>query len=162
MSFAFRLEAAPTRGLRAVHAAMVALAGAGFGWAAWLAAPPWGAALAAVGVAACWAAWRGGTRGLSWGRLAVDELGRGRWQASGPIVPDVGRPVRIVRWCATERLVWLRLRETVDDRRRDLLLARDGCSAEQWRCLHAWLLWLGRGPEVRPIVPQPEAPVRRR
>jgi len=145
MSFSFHLRAAPTSGVRALHASTVTLAAAGFALAAWLGPPAWAGAWIGGGVAACWAAWRYGGRRLSWGRLIVDESGDGRWEAQDDAAAEGARTVRIERWCATERLVWLRLAETGDGGRRDTLIARDACSAEQWRCLRAWLNWLGRG-----------------
>lgn len=157
MSFAFRIDAVPTRGLRVLHAAMIALAVAGFGWAAWLASPPWSVVWLAAAVPACAAAWWRGMRGLSWGRLSVDERGQCRWLDPGEAPQEAGRPVRIERWCATERLAWLRLREARHGRRHDVLLARDACVAAQWRSLRTWLTWLGRGPEVPPEAAAPRA-----
>ena len=146
MSFAFALSCAPSRGLRALHAATVALAAAGFGLAAWLAPQPWAIALVMTGVPVCGLAWRRGARGLSWGRLAVDESGQARWQRAGAVPAQDPRPVRIERWCTTERLIWVRFCEVGQRRRQDVLFARAGCDAGQWRGLRSWLIWLGRGP----------------
>ena len=145
MTFAFELRAASTFGVRAMHASTVTLAAAGFALAAWLAPPAWAGAWLVGGVAAGWAAWRYGGRRLSWGRLSIDETGGVRWQAQDDAAGQGARIVRIERWCATERLVWLRFAEAGEGGRRDTLIARDACSAEQWRCLRAWLNWLGRG-----------------
>ena len=145
MSFSFALSCAPSRGLRALHGATVGLAAAGFALAAWLAPQPWGIALAAAAVPACWLAWRHGARGLSWGRLAVDESGQARWQQAGAVPTRDPRPVRIERWCATEQLIWVRFCEAGRRRHRDVLFARAGCDAGQWRGLRSWLAWLGRG-----------------
>lgn len=63
------------------------------------------------------------------------------------------RPVRIERWHVLGALAWLRLRFEDDGQAFDVLLARldagrktpcrDG--ENDWRRLHAWLLWYGRG-----------------
>lgn len=160
MSFAFDLQATPGPALRALRRATVALAAAGFAWSAWLAPWPWGTLLAlSAGVPACALAWRLGARGLSWGRLTIDESGCAFWQASDHgcaasvdnatarlVVPT--RPVRVARWCASGPLVWLRLHEAGERRCRNVLIARhDCCDALQWRHLQSWLRWLGRGPE---------------
>lgn len=145
MSFAFHLRAAPSSGVRTLHACTASLAVAGFALAAWLAPPAWTGAWLGGGVAVGWVAWRYGGRRLSWGRLSIDETGGARWQAQDDAAGDGARIVRIERWCATERLVWLRFAEAGEGGRRDTLIARDACSAEQWRCLRAWLNWLGRG-----------------
>lgn len=147
MSFAFGVDAAPTGGLRAIHAATVAIAGGGFALSAFLAPLPWGVALVAVGAPACLAAWRLGGRRLSWGCLSVDASGRASWRATGDGGPAGERAVRIERWCATEGLVWLRLREAAGGRRHDVLLARRVGDDDRWRRLRTWLVWLGRGPD---------------
>lgn len=145
MSIAFQVHAVRTGAVRLLHAATLALAACGFALAAWIAPASRGGAWLAAGIAACWLAWRGGARGLSWGRLAVDAQGQGCWQPDGASAATA-RPARIECWCATERLVWLRWRDAGDGRRRDTLIARDACDAGQWRSLRAWLCWLGRGP----------------
>jgi len=145
MPFAFHLRAAPTVGVRTLHASTVILAATSFALAAWLAPPAWAGAWLVCGVAAGWAAWRYGGRRLSWGRLSVDETGGGCWQAQEDAAGEGARIVRIERWCATEHLVWLRFAEAGEGGRRDTLIARDACSAEQWRRLRAWLTWLERG-----------------
>ncbi|HLS55962.1 MAG TPA: hypothetical protein VK052_07785 [Zeimonas sp.] len=143
MSFAFEIEAMPNRGLRVLHAGSVALAATGFGLAGWLAPPAWGLGLGAIGVPACWLAWRLGDRGLSFGRLAVDAHGDANWQ---PAASGGAQRVRIERWCTTERLAWVALRANGERRRRDVLFVRGACDARRWRSLRAWLIWLGRGP----------------
>ena len=146
MSFAFEIEAMPNRELRVWHAGAVALAATGFGLAGWLAPPAWGLGLVAFGVPACWLAWQLGDRALSWGRLAVDELGDAIWHPAG-LVATAGAPrVRIERWCTTERLAWVAFRADGERRRRDALFVRNGCDASRWRSLRSWLIWLGRGP----------------
>ncbi|MBN9461788.1 MAG: hypothetical protein J0H00_11260 [Burkholderiales bacterium] len=147
MSLGFRIDVAPTRGLRLIQRALVAFAAAGFALAGALAAGGSGAALALAGLASCWLAWRAGVRGLSWGQLAVDEAGRAAWRGAGSGEP--GSPVEVERWHAGQALVWLRLREAGQRRARHVLLLRAACGGEPWRRLRAWLVWLGRGPAPR-------------
>lgn len=143
MTIAFELHAAPGEALRALRMTVVALAAAGFALAAWLASSPWGGILLAVAPFACAAAWQRGGHGLARGRLSVDPAGQACWQA--PDGQGAAQPVRIERWCVTERLVWIRFSTQLAGARRDTLVARGACEPAQWRSLRTWLAWLERG-----------------
>lgn len=144
MSLAFRIDVAPTRGLRRIQRALVAFAATGLALAGALAGGASAAVLAPAGLAACALAWRSGVRGVSRGRLTVDEAGGAHW--CGDAASGCASPVEVERWHAGAALVWLRVREAAGTRPRDVLLLREACDAEPWRRLHAWLAWLGRGP----------------
>ncbi|MCZ7558773.1 MAG: hypothetical protein M5U30_00895 [Burkholderiaceae bacterium] len=146
MTIAFELHAAPGDAVRLLRMGTVALAAGGFAIAAWLAPSQWaGALLMAAAPFACAAAWRRGGRRLAWGRLSVDPAGQGRWQARDGQGAGAAEPVRIERWCATERLVWIRFSGEPAGRPRDTLIARGACEPAQWRSLRTWLAWLERG-----------------
>ncbi|GMV02582.1 MAG: hypothetical protein KJZ98_00990 [Burkholderiaceae bacterium] len=145
MTIAFELDASPGEVVRTLRGAVVALAGAGFALAAWLAPWPWSGAMLVAALPACALAWRYGGRRLAAGRLSVDAAGQCRWQTGTGQRADVAQPVRVERWYATERLVWIRFSENAAHRRRDTLIARDACGPAQWRSLRTWLTWLGRG-----------------
>jgi len=146
MTIAFELHAAPGDAVRVLRLATVALAVGGFAIAAWLAPSQWTRAfLLAAAPLACAAAWRRGGRRLAWGRLSVDAAGQGCWKARDRQEAGVAEPVRIERWCATERLVWIRFSGPAEGRPRDTLIARGACEAAQWRSLRTWLAWLERG-----------------
>lgn len=145
MTIAFELHVAPGEAVRVLRLSTVALAAGGFTLAAWLAASQWAGALLAAAPLACAVAWRRGGRRLAWGRLSVDPAGQGCWQARDGQEPGVAEPVRIERWCATERMVWIRFAGQAAGRQRDTLIARGDCEPAQWRSLRTWLAWLERG-----------------
>lgn len=138
----FEIEARPTRGVRLLGMAMLALGAFGTLLAAWIASGhESGWYLLGFGALMLWVGWRHARLGLAWGVLRVDAGGRAWWsgEAAGGFVP-----VTAERWSAGERLVWIRLRNP-DGRRQNLLLARGGVDEERWRRLSSWLTWLRRG-----------------
>ncbi|NLD70487.1 MAG: hypothetical protein GX644_16950 [Limnobacter sp.] len=137
----FEIAFRPAAGVRALRWAMLGLGLAGMLLAATIAGGhEKGWYLLGFGALLLWVGWRHGRLGLAWGVLRVGGDGQAQWRdqhedSFGPVEPE--------RWAAGERLIWIRLRSAGG--RREVLLARNDASDENWRRLASWLTWLRRG-----------------